>query len=81
MFSREFMNNLKVISMTAVAFEMITNAAGIRSFFDVIINLNRENQFNRVQQNQARTYFKDLFVNGTIELVEIRNLQIQIICL
>jgi hypothetical protein len=45
------MNNLKVFSMiAAAAFELITDAAGIRSFFDVIVNLNGENQFDQVQK-------------------------------
>ena len=42
---------LKVISINAaVAFNLITNAAGVWSLFDVIINLNRENQFDRVEK-------------------------------
>lgn len=63
----EFMNNLKAISIiAAVACDLIWNAAGIRSAFDVIINLNRENQFDRVQKNWACAYNDEFLREMTI---------------
>lgn len=66
----------------AVAFDLISNAVvGIGSLFDVIINLNRENQFDHVEKDWSRLHHSDPETNFTVGMDCVCDVDVEKVCL
>jgi hypothetical protein len=66
----------------AVALDLILNAeVGRRSLFDVVINFNRQNQFDHVEKDWSRLHCDDLELDFPIELNCVCHVDVEKVCL